>query len=322
MQWIRFLLAGVFFLGPTCLANSSHLLLFSSGDGAVSEIEGEKQTLKTASFLPFGKEILAQPDSGLETMSAGYTYRFGHNTRFSFSDKGTHIKSGMMMIQSRKIDNTCKVFVGESSFSFSGAGTCTIEYDGENKIWITGILGRFRLIKSLQEGSIELMPGDLISFGINGSQESSRASLKEIITSSFLFTGFKNNKSFQNSLEKVATQQEKDLQLNNEPDSTKPNTTPPNSAEIPKQRSSEMNATARQVYFIPELDPLSELLGRAPRRFGENVITPISKETSAKLGELVAPAEIPTQSAEVKVDDEVKARPFPSRLLRKNKIEK
>jgi hypothetical protein len=321
MEWFRFLFVGVFFLGTECLANSSHLLLFSSGDGAVSEIEGEKQTLKVASFLPFGTEILAQPDSGLETMSAGYTYRFGHNTRFLLSDKGTHIKSGMMMIQSREIDNTCKVFVGDSSFSFSGAGTCTIEYDGENKIWITGILGRFRFIKSPQEGSYELMPGDLISFGINGGQESSRASLKEIIISSFLFSGFKNNKSFQNSLEKVAAQQEVDLQLYKDSDSTKPNTNSRNLANNPVQMLSEKNATARKEYLIPELDPLSELLGRAPRRFGENVITPISKESSAKLGELVAPAEMPAQSAEVEVNDEVKARPFPSRLLRKNKIE-
>jgi hypothetical protein len=322
MEWFRYIFVGVFFLGTICLANSSHLLLFSSGEGAISEIEGEKQTLKVASFLPFGKEILAQPDSGLETMSAGYTFRFGHNTRFSFSDKGTHIKSGMMMIQSRKIDNSCKVFVGDSSFSFSGAGTCTIEYDGENKIWITGILGRFRFIKSPQEGSYELMPGDLISFGINGGQESSRASLKEIITSSFLFTGFKNNKSFQNSLEKVATQQEIDLQLNNESGSKKPTTNPQNLVNDPVQMVSETNATARQEYLIPELDPLSELLGRAPRRFGENAITPISKESSAKLGELVAPAEMPALSAEDEVYDEVKARPFPSRLLRKNKIEK
>jgi hypothetical protein len=322
MEWIRYIVIGVFFLGPICSANSSHLLLFSAGDGATSEIEGKKQTLKVASFLPFGTEILAQPDSGLETMSAGYTYRFGHNTRFSLSDKGTHIKSGMMMIQSRKIDNSCKVFVGDSSFSISGAGTCTIEYDGENKIWISGILGRFRFIKSPQEGSYELMPGDLISFGINGGQESSRASLKEIITSSFLFTGFKNNKSFQNSLEKVAAQQEMDLQLHEDSDSTKPNTNPLNLANIPLQMVSEMNATARQEYLVPELDPLSELLGRAPRRFGENVITPISKDSSAKLGELVSPAEMPAQSAEVEVYDEVKARPFPSRLLRKNKIEK
>ena len=77
MEWFRYIFVGVFFLGTICLANSSHLLLFSSGEGAISEIEGEKQTLKVASFLPFGKEILAQPDSGLETMSAGYTFRFG-----------------------------------------------------------------------------------------------------------------------------------------------------------------------------------------------------------------------------------------------------
>ncbi len=321
MEWIRFLLAGVFFLGPICLANSSHLLLFSAGDGATTEIEGKKQALKVASFLPFGTEILAQPDSGLETMSAGYTYRFGHNTRFSLSHKGTHIKSGMMMIQSRKIDNTCKVFVGDSSFSFSGAGTCTIEYDGENKIWITGILGRFRCFKSRQEDSYELMPGDLILFGINGSQESSRASLKRIITSSFLFTGFRNNKSFQNSLEKVAAQQESDLQLNNASDSINPNTNPQNLANNPEQMVSEINATARKEYLIPELDPLSELLGRAPRRFGENVITPISKESSAKLGQLVPPAETPAENEVVEDDDKAIPRPFPSRLLRKNNLQ-
>jgi len=322
MEWIRFLFLGVFFLGPICSANSSHLLLFSSGEGAISEIEGKKQTLKVASFLPFGKEILAQPDSGLETMSAGYTYRFGHNTRFSLSNKGTHIQSGMMMIQSRKIDNTCNVFVGEFSFSFSGAGTSTIEYDGENKIWITGILGRFRITNSPKEGSFELMPGDLISFKNNDAQESSRASLKEIITSSFLFTGFKNNKSFQNSLEKVATQQELDLQLNNESGSKKPNTNHHYLANNPALMVSETNATARQEYLIPELDPLSELLGRAPRRFGENVITPISKESSVKLGELVAPAETPAEGTLVEDDEKAKPCPFPSRLLRKNKIEK
>jgi hypothetical protein len=321
MEWIRFLLAGVFFLGPICLANSSHLLLFSAGNGATSEIEGKKQALKVASFLPFETEILAQPDSGLETMSAGYTYRFGHNTRFYLNDKGTHIKSGMMMIKSRKIDNTCKVFAGESSFSFSGAGTCTFEYDGENKIWVTGILGRFRITKSPKEGSFELMPGDLTTLRINGAQESSRASLKEITTSSFLFTGFRNNKSFQNSLEKVAAQQESDLQFNNASDSTKPNTNSQNLANNPVQMVTKKNATARKEYLIPELDPLSELLGRAPRRFGENVIIPISKESSAKLGELVAPAETPAENELVEDDYKAIPRPFPSRLLRKNNLQ-
>ena len=278
--------------------------------------------MKVADFLPFGTEILAQPDSGLETMSAGYTYRFAHNTRFSLSSKGTHLKSGMMMIQSRKIDNTCKVLVGEFSFSFSGAGTCTLEYDGESKIWVTGILGRFRINNSPQESPFELMPGDLISFGINGGHESSRASLKEMITSSFLITGFKNSKPFQNTLEKVAAQQELDLELNNVSGSTKLNSFTPNSAEIAAQRTSGMNATVKQEYLIPDLDPLSELLGRAPRRFGENVIMPISKESSAKLGQLIAPAETSAQGLEVEVFDEVKTRPFPSRLLRKSKIEK
>ena len=322
MEWIRFLFLGVFFLGPICSANSSHLLLFSSGEGAISEIEGKKQTLKVASFLPFGKEILAQPDSGLETMSAGYTYRFGHNTRFSLSDEGTHIKSGMMMIQSRKIDNSCKIFAGDSTFSFSGSGTLIFEYDGENKIWVSGILGRLRTTYMQQQDSFDLMAGDLISIQSNGKKETSGANLKKVITSSFLFTGFKNNKSFQNSLEKVATQQEKDLQLHKNSDSIKPNTNPQNLANNPVQMVSETNATARKEYLIPELDPLSELLGRAPRRFGENVITPISKESSVKLGELVAPAETPAEGTLVEDDDKAKPRPFPSRLLRKNKIEK
>jgi hypothetical protein len=196
-----------------------------------------------------------------------------------------------------------------------------LEYDGESKVWVTGILGRFRITDSPKEGSFELMPGDLITFRTNGAQESSRASLKDIITSSFLFTGFRNNKSFQNSLEKVAAQQESDLQLNNDSDSTNPNTNPQNLANNPVQMVSEMNATARKEYSIPELDPLSELLGRAPRRFGENVITPISKESSAKLGELVAPAETPAESEVFEDDNKAKPRPFPSRLLRKNNLQ-
>ena len=322
MEWFRNLFVGVFFLGTVCLANSSHLLLFSAGDGATYNKSGKKEPLTVASFLPLETEILSDPDSGIETMSAGYTYRFGHNTRFSLSDEGTHIKSGMMMIQSRKINNSCKIFAGDSTFSFSGSGTLIFEYDGENKIWVTGILGRLRTTYMQQQDSFDLMAGDLISIQSNGKKEISRANLKKVITSSFLFTGFKNNKSFQNSLEKVATQQELDLQLNNESGSKKPNTNHHNLANNPALMVSETNATARQEYLIPELDPLSELLGRAPRRFGENVITPISKESSVKLGELVAPAETPAEGTLVEDDDKAKPRPFPSRLLRKNKIEK
>ena len=74
-------------------------------------------------------------------------------------------------------------------------------------------------------------------------------------------------------------------------------------------------------YQIPKVDPLTELLGRSPRRFGENAINPISKESSEKLNEItpdyVAEDEIVEKDASEEDDD----RPFPSRLLRKNRLQ-
>ena len=321
MQWIRNYFVGVCILGSVSYANSSHLVLFSVGEGAIYDLKGKNESLQVSTFLPFETEIIVQHNSGLETLLAGYNFRFGHNTRFTTSDKGTQLKSGMIMIQSRKIDSACKMVVGNSSFSFVGSGTCILEYDGDKQIWITGILGRFRILDEVQSESLELMPGDLLSYKINGDVENGRVNLKEVISSSFLISGFKNNTSFQKSLDKVAEQQDLDLNSQTDYGTIELQSVSKIINEISEAKISDTNAKDGKNYSIPEMDPLRELLGRAPRRFGENIITPISEENSTLLEELITPVEESVETPHAENEEESKPRPFPSRLLRKNRLQ-
>ncbi len=322
MEWTRSFFVGVFFWGTVCSARSSHLVLFSVGEGAIIETNGKQVPLPVASFLPFETEIYVRQDSGVETLLAGYNFRFGHNTRFLLAEKGIQLKSGMIMIQSRKIDNACKMVVGNSVISFAGAGTWILEHDGEKLTWITGILGRIRMTYGGQNDSAELMPGDLFSFDANGEMGTSRADLMEVISSSFLIFGFKNNISFQKSLEKVAAQQKLDLNSQTDDVITALRAQTKFTNEISEAMISEVNATAIKEYSIPEADPLRELLGREPRRFGENVVFPILEESSFEMDEGVSPVEESVETIATENEVESKPRPFPSRLLRKNSLDK
>jgi hypothetical protein len=153
--------------------------------------------------------------------------------------------------------------------------------------------------------------------------------LKKLISTSFLLSGFPNSQSFATALENIANQQGKSIGKSynaqvgdsKKPDSFEIISTRINESDL-KEVDTIEDGNKSASYKIPPINPLEELLGRAPRRFGENAITPISKESSAKLGELVAPTETPAESEVLEDDDKAKPRPFPSRLLRKNKIEK
>ena len=149
------------------------------------------------------------------------------------------------------------------------------------------------------------MPGDLLTINKGGSFEISKADLKELISTNFLINGFKNNASFENSLKKIATQQKADDVIG----SVNPSE---NSKNSKGGEDTEGKIVEDLGYQVPDIDPLAELLGRAPRRFGENVVLPISKENSEKLEDMTSNSEI----EEVEEPVEVKNRPFPSRLLR------
>ena len=131
-----------------------------------------------------------------------------------------------------------------------------------------------------------------------------------MISTNFLINGFKNNASFENSLKKIATQQKADDVISSV--SVEKVNLDENSKNVETGEHTEEKVVEDLGYQVPDIDPLAELLGRAPRRFGENVVLPISKENSEKLENMTSNSEI----EEVEEPVEVKNRPFPSRLLR------
>ena len=284
-----------------CFAAPSHLLLVSVGDGAYVEGDSTDNHLKVASFLPNDTSINVSSNGGIESMMAGFNFRFGMGSNFLLRTDSIELNEGSILIQSRKIENSQGIRIGNEIIKLSGAGTSLFNYDESSGIHMTGILGRFRVDIYGNPKSMDLMPGDLLSVKEDGSYEISRADLKEVLSTSFLINGFKNNTSFENSLKKIATQQKAD-------DVVESNLGE-NLKNVESGEHTEDKIVEDLGYQVPDIDPLAELLGRAPRRFGENVVVPISKENSEKLEDM-------TSNSEVEEPVEVKNRPFPSRLLR------
>ena len=65
-----------------CCAAQSHLLLKSLGDGAHISGDSNENNLKVASFLPNDTNIVVSSNGGIESMVAGFTFRFGMVTAF------------------------------------------------------------------------------------------------------------------------------------------------------------------------------------------------------------------------------------------------
>ena len=287
-----------------CFAAPSHLLLVSVGDGAHIAGDSSDNNLKVASFLPNDTSIAVSSNGGIESMMAGFTFRFGMGSNFLLRADSIELNEGSILIQSRKIGNSQGIRIRNEIIKLSGAGTSLFNYDESSGIHMTGILGRFRVDIFESPQSVDLMPGDSLKIDKDGSYEISKADLKDVISTNFLINGFKNNASFENSLKKIATQQKADDVVES------------NLGENLKNAETGENTEDKIVedlgYQVPDIDPLTELLGRAPRGFGENVVVPISKENSEKLEDMTSNSEI----EEVEEPVEVKNRPFPSRLLR------
>ena len=333
---IYYLLVCAFFcFFNNTFAKSSHLLLSSQGDGALVIGEGEKTTkLARASFLPTNQTISVRTRSGIETMVAGSNFRFGSETNFILEEDTISLNSGAMMFQSRKISNECVIKSPESNLGITGSGTCVIEVGTSGGLKIVGVLGRFRLKSNLGEPKTkELMPGDLVFLmpGERGFGNSLSVNLKKLISTSYLISGFSNTSSFENSLRQISEQQEKAIGKSYDAevgDSKNPDTfeivasssdgdTQPNN----KDQTGPQSVIEDDGYQIPKVDPLTELLGRSPRRFGENAINPISKESSEQLNEITPDSVAEEEVVEKDASEEDDDRPFPSRLLRKNKLQ-
>ena len=55
-------------------------------------------------FLPLDTRISVRPE-GIETMVAGYQFRFGADTKFTLENGTIYLHEGSLMIQSRNIGN-------------------------------------------------------------------------------------------------------------------------------------------------------------------------------------------------------------------------
>ena len=84
--------------------SSTHLVLTSQGEGAFSKTtEGTAEAISRASFLPSDTRLTIRPRSGIETLRAGYHFRFGSDTSFTLRDDVLVLHEGSIMMLSSQI---------------------------------------------------------------------------------------------------------------------------------------------------------------------------------------------------------------------------
>ena len=298
---------------------ASHLLLTSQGEGAqVSLKGGENERLKRASYLPKNQLISVRPRSGLETLAAGFQFRFGSETRFELEENAMRLHAGSIMIQSRNIQNITNLIGPEASVRMSGSGCCMLEVETNGGFKVIGILGRFRMDIPSAGKSQDLMPGELLFImpGDRGFGEKVYVNVGKIIETSYLISGFSNAASFRQSLATISAAQENSIGKTfaaevgdaKAPDRFEVLPKVVSNAEavetVPEKHS------ASESYSMPEVDPLLELLGRSPKRMKDSPELAPTPENSPNVQGQSSTKE-DSQNSEIH-----SPRPFPSRLLR------
>ena len=258
-----------------------HLIMNQIGEGAFISLDnGTTQPVRKASFLPIDSRVTVRARSGIETMSAGYLFRYGADTRFTLSAEALQLHGGSIMIQSRKIGNRIIFKSPEASIRLSGIGTCMLEVETNGGLKVIGVLGR--MIVGVGEDSSEedLLAGELVFVkpGNSGFGDKINVNLEKVVETSFLLSGFQNGASFQGSLSSVVRAQQESIGKTYraevgdaketdtfeivtlaEDESKKKN----NLEESPDNTYPTKN---RSSYKMPVSDPLEELLGRTPIR--------------------------------------------------------
>ncbi len=263
-----------------------HLLMDQVGEGATFSIEnGQSNPVTKASFLPSDQRITVRPRSGIETMSAGYQFRFGADTRFTLTEKGIDLHEGSVMLQSRKIGNQVLFKSPEAVVNISGIGTCMLEVETNGGMKVVGVLGRLLIGWGEDGNTEELLAGELIFVkpGNSGFGDKINVNLGKVVETSFLLSGFQNSSSFNNSLSSVVKAQLESIgkTYRAEVGDAKGVDTFEVVTFQEEENEEEINVTeipepAEKVpteYNVPNTDPLHELLGRAPSRMNEEVKT-------------------------------------------------
>jgi hypothetical protein len=277
---------------------SSYLVLRTQGDGAVvRNASSGIEPLRRASYLPSGSRVTVRPRSGIETMGAGCQFRFGSDTSFTIEEDTINLHQGSFMLLSRKIGVNYPLNSPETKLNLSGIGTCMVEVEPNGGLKVLCVLGRI-VIKS-STGNSELLPGELIFAkpGGRGLGDRINVNLGTVVKSSYLLSGFPNSSAFGNSLANIVDAQKHSIgkTYRAEVGQAKGANTfeiLPIPDAIPEDAFPSVTPKASKGGEVPASDPLSELLGRSPRRL---VAEGVSKANEG-----------PTP------------RPFPSKLLRPN----
>ena len=278
---------------------STQLVLRSQGDGAFYKSdEGTVKTVARASFLPADTRLTIRPRSGIETLQAGYRYRFGSNTSFTLQDESLLLHEGSIMLLSRKLGDSVVLSSPDTQVKLSGIGTCMTEVEPNGGLKLLCVLGRIVIFSDA--GKFELLPGELVFAkpGELGMGDKINVNLGTVVESSYLLSGFPNSPSFQNSLANVVEAQKGSIgktyraEVGNAKGANTFEVLP-----IPEAMPGDAFPLApptiiQSNYKVSGPNPLAELLGRPPKRM----------------------------KAPVKVDagNSLESRPFPSKLLRSN----
>lgn len=301
MRWFSCSLIFLISFTGYIFGQGMHLVLTQIGDGAILNIaDGESQPVTSASFIPQNSEINILPNSGIETMSSGYQFRFGSDTKFFISPDFIHLHMGSIMVQSRKIGNKTSLRSSETLIEISGVGTCMLEVEKNGGFKIVGVLGRLNITGRDNLFKTDLLAGELITIkpGNSGVDNKININLEKVVETSFLLSGFKNNSSFKSSLDSIVKAQSESVRESPSSESfgtsvvdNFPNTSKGNINEnLIDGDEGNLFPLNRSSYQIPSLDPLEELLGRSPKR-----VLPSSFDAEPASG---------------------KARPLPGTLLR------
>jgi hypothetical protein len=274
------LLASIICL-PFCLlkGQNSHLLIYSQGDGGLYRTEkGSNEPLAKASFLPKDKRISVRPRSGLETLAAGFQFRFGAGTVFSLNRSEISLEQGGILINSKRLSNQISLLGPESTLGVSGVGCCLINVEPNGGFKAVGLLGKISLSDLSKGENFMLLPGQLVFLmpGGRGFGEEVSVNLAKLIDSSYLISGFPNSTTFMNSLTSMMDAQAKMVgktygavvgsAKQSESFEVLP-TKDASQSSAPVSQNSMPTVSANSNGF--KNDPLSELLGRPPKRQSE-----------------------------------------------------
>jgi|TARA_B100001094_G_scaffold60277_1_gene55800 hypothetical protein len=275
---------GILFASVCCLTSTfisdseaKNLFLVSAtiGDGGIMRSSDVNKPLGRASYIPKGMRVSVRPRSGLETLAAGQTLRFGSETNFMVTEEAIVLYEGSLLYRTRKMGNLLSLNGPESEISLDGMGSVMLEVEPNGGFKLIGLLGRVRVTDKQSKRATQLLPGELLFVkpGGRGFGDLVYVNLGKMTKTSFLVSGFKNLSTFERSLATVTKAQNESIAKRfravvgdaKEVDTFEvlPVAPDPRLANEPALSPSSVNIHSMRTSTS---NPLEEFLGRPPRR--------------------------------------------------------